>query len=180
MEAYKILSISRGLTEMVRNIMRDNLDLLPEKVDLGTPGDEAGLELYLCLYDIHRVSVMQNSEMQNIGIQNLRFPSQYYYLYYMLVPYSYGDLKYRAEEELRMFDVLLSGLTDQVWLEDGDRRLEIELLDPELPDKLRIWSGIQASYHMALYSRIGPVEITSGRTKHIRRVTDWQVGSDIK
>lgn len=180
MNDYRILSVSHALTEMVRQILRDSLDILPERIDLGTPGDKVDLELFLYLYDIRKVSVMQNSERKNIGKDAIRFPSEYYYLYYMLVPYSYGDIKYRTEEELRIFDVLLCEMTDRVWLGDGDNRLEIELLDLELQDKLRVWNGINVSYHLALYSRIGPVEVESGKTKEIKRVTDWRVNSGVK
>lgn len=169
---------SREFTGVVCSMAQEALDILPEKVGLGTPGTQENLELVIFLYDIRRNWAMQSALMQREDVELLRCPSVYYELYYMLVPCPKGDEKYRMTEEIRMLDVLLQGLTDRSYLYEDLKEIELELLEPDIEDKIKIWNGINQPFRTALYVRLSPVEIFSGRTKRIKRVTDMQMKYD--
>lgn len=173
-----ISEASREFTNVIRSMAQETLDILPEKIGLGIPGMQENLELVIFLYDIRRNWAMQNPLMQREGVELLRYPSVYYELYYMLVPCSKGNEKYRMMEEIRILDVLLKGLMDRIYLYEDLKEIEVELLEPDFEDKIKIWNGINQPFRTALYVKLSSVEISSEKTKKVKRVTDTQMNYD--
>lgn len=167
---FKISGVGERLLELLRISLERELDIGKEQIGTGIPGENEQLILCVYLYDIRRNPDIPQSRMVSAGTGELRYPSYYYDLYYMLIPYSGSDRKYRVEEEIRILDILLQMLGDTHHLNGTEE--EIILLDMDFEEKARIWSGLEKPMRTALYCKIGPVEIPSSRRKAVKRVTD--------
>lgn len=172
---YMISNTGNRLTALLKEKLKQDFGITPEQVGMGVPGENSSLALCIYLYDIQKNAEVQAGSHLPIGLNELQDPSGYYDLYYMLVPYSHSDLQYRAEEELKLIDVLVQWLGDIHYLDFDGLEIAISLHNIDIDEKIKIWGGINQSFHMALYCKVGPVEIQSGRRKGIRRVKDVQM-----
>ncbi len=171
---YIITETGRQFAALVTDILKTEFDIPNEQVGLGMPGENSQLALCIFLYDIQKNNDMNIVHLQTVSVGTLRYPSSFYDLYYMLVPYSSGDLKYRAQEESRFLDILLRKLADIGYMKEGEQT-EVALINPELEEKIRIWNALNQPLRTALYCKLGPVEILSDRTKEVKRVKDAEM-----
>nr|MDE7297844.1 DUF4255 domain-containing protein [Lachnospiraceae bacterium] len=105
-------------------------------------------------------------------------------LYYMLIPFSRSDLKYRPSEEQKLLGKMLQVLWDYPNLssavceeepETGLHTAQVELLDIGYEEKARIWNGLNEAMRVALYCRVNPVELESCRSRSVRRVREMEM-----
>lgn len=175
MESQHIITeTSRRLKEFAADVLKTELDVPKEQTGLGIPEESSPFSLCIFLYDFQKNTNMNNAQFRTVSVGKLRYPSGYYDLFYMLVPYSNGDRKYRTEEELRMLDILLKKLGDAGFLE-ADEQTAVTLVNPELEEKIKIWNALNQPLRAALYCKLGPVEVESERTKEIKRVKDVEM-----
>lgn len=175
MEAdYVITKAGIKLTELIREILLNEMNMEAERIGLSVPGQEQNLLVCVYLYNIKKNTDIQSQHMISISATELRYPSSYYDLYYMIVPYSDSDLKYREEEKLKILDVMIQFLGD-IYFIDTNQEIKFELCDMDLDNKVKIWTGLNQPLHMAVYCKVGPVEVQSMRRKRVSRVTDVQM-----
>lgn len=170
---YIITKTGMMLTEVIRQALKREYDIHAERIGMGFPGEDNGLAVCIYMYDIQRNSGMNDQRMKTVSTARLRYPSNYYDLYYMVVPYSDSDLKFRVQEECKITDLLLQTLGDLHSFEEED--IGFCLIEPDLDEKMKIWNGFHLPFRTALYGKAGPVEIESARTKEVKRVTDIQL-----
>ena len=167
---YVLREVGRCLAELVADILEKEFELPRSRVGLGIPGEDSQLALCIFPYDIYRNTNMPPGEAVAIGTRSLREPSAFYDICFMLVPYSVGDLKYRREEELRFLDILLRDLGDTRHL--GEDEVDFCFDNLSFEDKARVWNALNQPLRLALYCKVGPIEVMSGKIREIRRVTD--------
>lgn len=168
---YMLTKTGIQLTETLKAILREQMNVDADRIGMGIPGDEHNLLLCICLYDIRKNTGIASPHMISVSQEKLRYPSSYYDLYYMLVPCWDGDVKYRMEEDTRLLDVMLQLLGDVHFLNPG-QEIGFELCDVDFDGKAKIWAGLNQPMHMAVYCKAGPVEVQSTRRKRVSRVTD--------
>ncbi len=167
---YVIAETGMLLAGISAEILSAEFGLSREKVGLGTPGEDSGCSLCIFPYDVRKNTDVQAVLPVAEGVGRLRNPPQFYDVYYMLVPYSDGDLKYRTEEELKLADALLAGLGDVCFLE-SERHTEFCLCNPDFDEKAKIWNALNQPLRPAVYCKAGPVAVISGRTRAVNRVS---------
>lgn len=172
---YMISETNNRLAVLLKEKLAQDFGITPEQVGMGVPGENSNLAVCIFLYDIQKYTDVQIQQKIPIGLSELQDPSTYYDLHYMLVPYSNSDLQYRMEEEIKLMDILIQWLVDLHYLDFGGMEVPISLNNVEMDEKIKIWGGINQQFHMALYCKVGPVEIQSARRKRVARVKDVQV-----
>lgn len=168
---YIVFEMGRLLVERIADILKQEFDIQKEQVGLGIPGEDSQLLLCVYPYDIRKNMDIPAGQPVAVGSERLRNPSSFYDIYYMLVPCSNGDLKYRMEEELKLMDVLLRRLGDITCLEEETQAL-FTLCSPDFDEKVKIWNALNHPLRIALYCMAGPVELQSGRVREIKRVKE--------
>lgn len=172
---YVITQTGIQLTKLVEEALEREFHMEKGQIGMGVPGEDHNLAVCIYLYDIRKNPDIHLTQMIPVSTEQLKYPSSYYDLYFMLVPYSYSDRKYRMEEELKLMDVLLQVLGDTHHLKEiGTEKAEIdfEIYDIDFDTKTKIWTSLNQSVRSAIYSKAGPVEIQSARAKQVKRVTD--------
>ncbi len=195
---YIITETGKLLTQEVRRILEQEFDIPRERVGMGMPGEDGRLSLCIFMYDIRKNLDMHTEQYKAVGREQLRYPSNYYDIFYMLVPYAAGDARYQMEEIARIIDILLKHLGDVSYLEverqplqeqstapSTDRvvspsrsdapstdRVAFQFDNPDFDEKVKIWNSINQPLCPSLFCRVGPVEVESGRTRGIKRVEE--------
>lgn len=175
---YSITQIGKKLEQIVQKAVTSELGIAKEKIGMGIPGQAQGLIVCLYLYDFRKNTWIQSQSMETVDLTRQRYPSKYYDLYFLITFHSEGDMQFRMEEELKIMDILLRWLGDVSILESdnrGTKTPQFEIHDPDLEEKVKIWSGLTQPMQPAVYCKVGPVEVVSDRTKRISRVTDIQM-----
>lgn len=156
-------------------------DIIPEGHGIGlcSPAEKGEYSLGLHLYDIRECEDVRLNEMVNIHTSSQQFPPMLLSLYYMITAYSDSDLKFRASQEQRILGRVLQLFydnpliaADQIGSSALGMDMRIELLNPELEEKLHLWNMPDIPYKASLFYRITPVELESVRTQRITRVTE--------
>lgn len=168
---YVITKTGRRLVEIIRQAVQQEYEISTEQVGMGIPGENNGFMVCVYLYDVQKKQEINNQQMKPVSAQRLQYPSSYYDLYYLIVPSSDSDLKFRAEEECRLIDILLQTLGDLHYIEE-EAGIGFSLKELEFEEKMKIWNGLNTPFRTAVYGKAGPVEIESTRTKEIKRVTN--------
>lgn len=171
---YVITETSRRFEGLAADILKAEFDIRKEQVGLGIPKESSPFALCIFLYDLQKNANINSVQFRAVSVGELRYPSSYYDLFYMLVPYSNGDMKYRAEEEFRMLDILLKKLGDTSFLEEN-KQTAVTIVNPDFEEKIKIWNALSQPLRLALYCKLGPVEVVSGRTKKMKRVKDVEM-----
>lgn len=171
---YMITKTGAVLMEVIRQALNREYGISAERIGMGVPGEDNSLTVCIYMYDIQRNFDMNDQRMKTVSPTKLRYPSNYYDLYYMVVPYSDSDLKFRAEEECRIIDLLLQILGDLHSFEE-EENIGFCLRELDFDEKMKIWNGLNVPFHTALYGKAGPVEIESARIREVKRVTDMQM-----
>lgn len=171
---YMITKTCIKLTEELREILADTLNIGTERVGMCVPGDNSHFLVCIYLYDIKKNTAILSQDMVSVGTSELRYPSSFYDLYYMIVPYSEGNSQYRLEEEIKLLDVILQYLGDRHFL-NINKEVQLELSNLDFDSKTKIWNSLNQPLRNAVYCKAGPVEIESTRKKKIARVTDIQM-----
>ena len=172
------------MATLLRRCMVPEVVQKEEQIGLCYPKEPGEYRVGIYLYDIQESIGVRNTPRQRMEEEQMRFPSTYLDLYYMLIPFSKSDLKYRAAEEQRMLGKMLQTLRDYPNLNlntyESEGRLgpniiQVELLDIACEDKLRIWNGLNEASRTALYCKVSPVELESNRREKITRVREIQM-----
>ncbi|MDE6433940.1 MAG: DUF4255 domain-containing protein [Lachnospiraceae bacterium] len=171
---YVITKTGTMLTEMIGKALSREYGIDAERIGMGLPGEDNSLVVCIYMYDIRKNFDMNDQSMNSVSPTKLRYPSKYYDLYYMIVPYSDSDVKFRAKEECRLIDLLLQSLGDFYSVEE-EAEIGFSLIELDFDDKMKIWNGLNIPYHTALYGKAGPIEIESVRTREVKRVTNIQM-----
>lgn len=181
---YIITETGKLLTQEVRRILEQEFDIPGERVGMGMPGEDGRLSLCIFMYDIRKNLDMHTEQYKAVGREQLRYPSNYYDIFYMLVPYAAGDVRYQMEEIARIIDILLKHLGDVSYLEverqplreqsdaPSTNRVAFQFDNPGFDEKVKIWNSINQPLCPSLFCRVGPVEVESGRTRGIKRVEE--------
>lgn len=177
--------------EAIIKLLRAGLvpDVIPNTEGIGAchPSDKGDITLGLYLYDIRRDEGVADSNRVAVGSDQLRGPSIFLDLYYMITAYSASDIKFRALEEAKILGRTMQVLEGNPVLRGSiygkpfsemkyEPRIEQLILDTE--EKNRIWNTPNQPYKLSLFYKVYPVELVSEKITQITRVreTDITIG----
>lgn len=166
------------LVKLLRDNMVPDVVNSPDNIGMCSPDDHGDFTIGICLYDVAESEEILAPGMVNSGLRSQTYPSTFLDLYYMITAYSGSDLKFRAGEEQRILGSVVQILRDNSVLhehtlgEGVKQPAHIELQKMQSHDKMRLWSFPNTPYKLSLFYRVGPIEITSAKTRDIKRVTD--------
>lgn len=182
MANYTIMAdIGNAIVQLLRDHLVPAIIINTENIGLCTPSDRGDITLGVNLYDIRENQDIVITEMLPRGVKQLKYPSTFYDLYYMITSYSTSDLKFRATEDQKILGKVLQVLKDhpaftveQLGSELANSRFvpRIELLQLEHDEKMKLWNVPNMPYKLSLFYKVYPVEIESDRMKEITRVAD--------
>lgn len=178
-----IVEVGNALIERLKEGLVPEVIPGGHSIGLCSPAEKGDYSLGLHLYDIRECEDMRYHDMVHIRVSSQQLPPMLLSLYYMVTAYSDSDLKFRAAQEQRILGRVLQLFYDEPLISAeklGSSALgmdmRIELLNPDLDEKLRIWNMPDIPYKASLFYRITPVELDSVRTQQITRVTQLSFG----
>ncbi len=183
-------SIIADVEEAIIRLLREGLvpAIIPNSEGIGvcSPSDKGDVSLGIYLYDIRRNPSVR-SERVSTGTDSFRSPSLFLDLYFMITAYSSGDIRFRSLEEAKILGRTLQILEGTSVFRGNlfgkpfsDLQYEprMELLEPELEEKNRIWNMPNVPYRLSLFYKVYPIELISEKITKITRVrqTDITLG----
>lgn len=184
---YRVIAdVGQAMVRLLRKFMVPEVVRKEGQIGLCHPKEHGEYSVAIYLYDVRESETMRNTPKRRIGEEQRKFPSVYLELYYMLVPYSRGDSKYRQEEEHKILGKMMQVLHDYPNLDCGAGEtgwgtgnsadtVHVELSDLSYEDKIQVWKSLDEANHTALYCKVNPVELESERSEDIRRVREVQM-----
>lgn len=175
-----IAQVSALLVEVLRSHMVPEIVRQPDQIGLCEPQETGDFMVGVWLYDIQECMQLNRHEMVTIDSRRQKYPSVYVNLHYMITARSVSDLKYRADEEVRMLGKILQTMKDTAVLElsglegadGGEPVCQINLKNLPMEEKQRIYHVPDGCYKTSLFYEVGPVEIASEKERSVRRVTE--------
>lgn len=178
-----IVDVGNMLVQLLKEEMVPEVISGSHGIGLCSPSDKGDYALGIHLYDIRECEEVRTSGMLNTGWNRQQFPPMLVSLYYMITAYSDSDLKFRAAEEQRILGRAMQIFYDHAVAPPGflvnrisGLDCRIELINPELDEKLKLWNMPDTPYKASLFYRVTPVEIESARTRSVARVTSIAFG----
>lgn len=187
MGSYTVIAdVGQGIVNLLKHHMVPEVLQKEEQIGLCSPKETGEYRLGVYLFDMQESEGIRNEPKRWVGEETMAYPSMYLNLYYMLVPYSHSDLKYRFEEEHRILGRALQILRDFPSLNkmtyeeetSGSDHIQIEILDMSYEDKNRIWNGLNEDSRNAIYCKVSGVELESRRKQNVRRIREVQIQVD--
>jgi len=179
-----IADIGNAIIQLLRDHLVPSIIINTEHIGLCNPSDRGDITLCVNLFDIRENKDIVVTDMQPVGEKQLKYPSTYYDLYYMITSFSTSDIKFRAAEDQKILGKVLQVLKDhptftaeQLGSEIANTRYvpKIELLQLEHDEKMKLWNMPNMPYRLSLFYKVYPVEIESERVKDVARVVDVQL-----
>jgi len=180
--SYTIIAeIGNAIVQLLRDNLVPGIIINTENIGLCIPSDRGDIVLGINLYDIRENQDIVITDMIPKGVNQLKYPSSFYDLYYMITAYSSSDIKFRAAEDQKILGKVLQVLKDnptftaeQLGSELTNSRFvpKIELLQLENDEKMKLWNVPDTPCKLSLYYKVYPVEIESNRVKEVKRVVD--------
>lgn len=174
-----IADIGTFLIKLIRDNMVPDMIENANGILLCSPSEKGDASLGIYLYDVIESIEIRANGMQNIQINQQKYPSVYLTLYFMITAYSNSDIKFRAVEEQRILGRVIQIFADNNVIpmtapEYGRNEINprIELLSIGLEDKFKVWNSAGTPYKTSVFYKISPVELDSAKTKEIKRVTE--------
>ncbi|MFP3153564.1 DUF4255 domain-containing protein [Lachnospiraceae bacterium ZAX-1] len=179
---YGVISdVSNAIVNLLREAIVPDLVMNKDAIGLCTPEDKNDIVVGVNLYDVRESEEVMSMGMKNDGMKSQTFPSTFLSLYYMITVYSGSDVKFRAEEEQRIFGKIIQMFKDYPILtgsflgedKSGSRyKVKIEMQQIDRYEKIRLWNSPNIPYKLSMFYKVYPVEITSMKKQEIARVVD--------
>lgn len=177
-----ISSVSRSIMELMVKKMVPQVLPNAESIALCSPEEKGNMQLYVYLYNIVECrELSQGYQTYRLG-PNLRMQdSRFLYLYYLFTASSSSEIRFKALEEQNILGKVIQIFGEYHSLEIPDfsgqnrspeRGIPISMINLTQEEVSKIWSGLQLKHKLALYYRVGPVELESEEFTEIVRVTD--------
>lgn len=180
MAGYTIIAdIGNAIVQLLRDHLVPDIIINTENIGLCTPSDKGDIILGVNLYNVEENPDIVPTGMTAKGVKQLKYPSTFYNLYFMITAYSASDIKFRAAEDQKILGKVLQILKDhptftaeQLGSESANSQFspKIELLWLENEEKIKLWHVPDVPYRLSLFYKVYPVEIESARVKEVSRV----------
>lgn len=181
-----ISSASRAIINLLEKRMVPQVLRNSESIALCSPDEKGNMQLYVYLYHIGECrEILPDYSNYRLGTDLRMENSRYLYLYYMFTASSSSEVRFRAFEEQSILGKVIQILGDHHSLDipdfsgedlPPDRGIPVTMMNLTQEEIGRIWSGLQTKQHLALYYRVGPVEMESEAITEIVRVRDAEFG----
>lgn len=181
-------NIISDVGEALISLLREGLvpDIIPNIEGIGVchPSDKGDVTLGVYLYDVKRNTDITANERVPVGTGQLRSPSVFLDLYYMITAYSSSDIKFRSLEEAKIIGRTIQVLEGTPVIRGSmfgkpfselQYEPRIELLELDQEEKNRIWNVPNQPYKLSLFYKVYPIELISDKITKITRVRETNI-----
>ena len=183
MADYTIISsVSRSILKLLEEKMVPQVLRNAESIALSSPEEKGNMQLYVYLYNIAECrELAQDNQRYGLGSYMQGQDSRFLYLHYLFTASSSSEIQYRALEEQNILGKVVQIFNDYHSLVVPDfsgqsrppeRGIPISMINLTQNEISKIWSGLQLKHRLALFYRVGPVELESEHLTPIARVVD--------
>lgn len=170
------------LVERLRGVLVPDLIQNVGEIGLRSPEDRGDTSLGLFLYDI-KPSEEVYQKRAVVTNDRISKPPMFLSLSYMITAYAQGDIQYRLLQEERILGRVIQYFYDNpiIPLEEvdpqmtGGTELHIQMLNPDVDEKSKIWSFPNVGNRLSLFYKVSPVAIDSEISRKVTRVTDLDI-----
>lgn len=183
MSDYTVISsVSRSILNLLERRMVPQILRNKESIALISPEEKGNMQLYVYLYNIAECrEIAQDYQRYGLGTDLRMQDSRFLYLYYLFTASSSGEIRFRALEEQNILGKVIQIFNEHHSLDIPDYSglnripesgIPISMINLTQEEISKIWSGLQLKHHLALFYRVGPVELESEALTKIDRVTN--------
>lgn len=177
-----ISSVSRSIIELLKSKMVPQVLRNEEAIALSSPDEKGNMQLYVYLYNISECREIAQDHQRYVLGPDLRMQdSKFLYLYYLFTASSSSDIKFQALEEQNILGKVIQIFSDHHSLDIPDfsgfnrvpeSGIPIAMISLSQEEISKIWSGLHLKHKLAVFYRVGPVELGSEAITKISRVTN--------
>ena len=187
MADYTIISsVSRSVLELLEKQMVPQVLRHSESIALSSPEEKGNMQLYVYLYHIAECrEIAQDYQRYGLGPDLQMQDSRFLYLYYLFTASAASEIRFRALEEQNILGKVIQIFNDNHSLLVPDfsgqnrppEQIPVSMINLTQEEISKIWSGLQLKHRLAVYYRVGPVELESEQLTEVNRVVDAQIGT---
>lgn len=176
-----IEEVSIALQDILRKYLYPDYLLDMDGVKLCIPKhDEQDYQIGIYLYDVSEYSLIAQ-RYATIEDHTRVFPPKLMEISYLIfVNESVQFGGYDKLQEDRLYEKMIQIFHDESVLEVEGKQLPIHFENINLDNKIRLWQSLNTPLQPALYIKIAPVEIASGKQEQDTLVKDVNVDTTIK
>ncbi|MBQ3566746.1 MAG: DUF4255 domain-containing protein [Oscillospiraceae bacterium] len=177
-----ISSVSRSILELLSSRMVPEVLRSADSIALSSPDEKGDMQLYVYLYHISECrEIKQDYQRYGLGPDLRMQDSRFLYLYYQFTAMASSEIRFRALEEQNILGKVIQTFNDNHSIEiqdfSGQNRppeqgIPVSMIPLTQEEISKIWSGLQQKHKLALYYRVGPVELESELLAETKRVTE--------
>lgn len=186
MAEYSVIAdVSGVLLGLLRKSLCPEPMQSPEAIQLASPaGKKSDFLLGIYLFDFDEIGERRgNGPIRRLD-NTIGYPPKPLALSYMLFLNTKAQMAPGAEDEQRILGRCVQTLMDNGQLEfaapalaeddeeDDDSYLSVSPLHYSFEEKSKIWSALNIPYQTAYYFSVGPVMLSSRRSRQVTRVVD--------
>lgn len=180
-----ISSVSRAILNLLESRMVPEVLHNAESIALSSPDEKGNMQLYAYLYHIAECREMaRDYQSYQLGPDLEMQDSRFLYLYYLFTAVSSSEIRFRALEEQNILGKVIQVLGSNHTLDIPDfsgkdlppeHGVQVTMMNLSQEEISKIWSALQQKQRLAVYYRVGPIEMESEEIREIPRVIDVAV-----
>lgn len=177
-----IADTSAYLIELLQKALVPELISDASEIGLRSPEEKGDIVLGVFLYDI-RQSEEVFQQLRTVAKERISKPPLYLTLCYMITVYGKGDALYRLMQEEQILGRVIQIFYDNSIIPigqidpqtTGDLDLHIQMINPDIDEKSKIWSFPNIGNRLSLFYKVSPIAIDSAASRKFSRVTEVDI-----
>lgn len=177
-----IADTSAYLIELLQKALVPELISDASEIGLRSPEEKGDIVLGVFLYDV-RQSEEVFQPLRTVAKERISKPPLYLTLCYMITVYGKGDALYRLIQEEQILGRVIQIFYDNAVIPIGeidaqttsDLDLHIQMLNPDMDEKSKIWSFPNVGSRLSLYYKVSPIAIDAAASRKVSRVTEVDI-----
>ncbi|MFG6367617.1 MAG: DUF4255 domain-containing protein [Lachnospiraceae bacterium] len=177
-----IADTSAYLIELLQKALVPELISDVSEIGLRSPEEKGDIVLGVFLYDV-RQSEEVFQQLRTVAKERISKPPLYLSICYMITAYGKGDAMYRLIQEEQILGRVIQIFYDNSIIPieridsqtTGDFDLHIQMMNPDIDEKSKIWSFPNVSNRLSLFYKVSPIAIDSAVSRKFSRVTEVDI-----
>lgn len=191
MAGYTIFfDVSQYILQSLRDKLCPEYITSTDQIKLIAPTDQnTDYQVGLFMYDIQTMPEYLEGNMFQVGNDMMTYPSKSLKLRYMLFFNVKAAMPLKEEDQQVILGLVLQFFYDYATIDikaihhDWDERdlsASITVLNMNIDEKTKIWTGLDKSMQIALYLEVAPILLASGRYVPFKRVKEADFAAEEK
>ena len=186
MAKYTVIAdVGKSIIEMLKDQLVPEPVSKPDTIGICDPKERGSFVLGIHPYNFKENTEMRQTDPIVLPDGNLQNPPASYQIFYMISVASKSEQATKAEDEQRILGKVIQVLRDNPripkkympeTLRLANEDINIEMLNLELEEKVKIWTMFSEPYKLSIFYSVGPLFIDSEIIKApAKRVTSFAI-----